>query len=244
MGAFCTIRDRASWARWADESRGRTVYGRWEEDRPANERTRRAPVEVESDMEHHPLRRRDFLKGGIALVGIYATLKGIWWVADDPNPPPVVHDPARLKHLDPKLEAIVTAACVVMVGPAGVAAYKQRQWDPAKAMDDTLDALAPDQVGLLKVGFWLFQEWTFGFRGFTDVPREIQAMRLAAWRRSRLGVHNSIWNVLHGVAVSSFGGVQAGWDLMGYPGPCVASEGNPGRPPGQTASFTYDEAVP
>lgn len=185
-----------------------------------------------------PLRRRDFLALSALGVGGLAALKvgGRWAIG--------VTSPARLvpalSHLSARQAAIVTAAALAMVGPRGEAAYAAGAWDPAGDTDALLGRLAADQRDQLGLALHLFEEWTWGLTGFTSWSRAEQRATLAAWRTSRLGLKKSVWGFLHAATCSSFSGTPAGWAAMAYPGPCVGT----GRPPGQTASFDWDEAVP
>ena len=108
-------------------------------------------------------------------------------------------------------------------------------------VDGMFGNLAPDQRQALGMGIHLLEEWTVGLTGFSRLSRDNQVAFLAGWRTSRLALHRTVWGALHAMTVSSFAAVEAGSKtLMGHPGPCVGT----GRPPGQTALFVWDEAVP
>lgn len=185
-----------------------------------------------------PLRRRDFLALSALGVGTLAVAKvgGRWALGVTP--------PARalpaLTHLSARQAATVTAAALAMVGPRAEAAYDAGRWDPAGDTDALLGRLAADQRDQLLMALTLFEEWTLGLSGFSSWTREAQRARLAAWRTADLGLKRSVWGFLHAATCSSFSGTEAGWEAMGYPGPTVGT----GRPPGQTAAFDWDEAVP
>jgi hypothetical protein len=189
-------------------------------------------------------RRRDLLLALGSLGGLLAATKLGGRLLIGSAPPPRPTDPTRLRHLQPTHEAILTAIALAMTGPAAEAAYLQGRWDPAAAFDRTLDLLSPDQASQLLLALRLVEEWTWGLTGFSGLPREAQLDRLAAWQTSSLAVQRSIWGVMHALCCSSFSGTEAGWELMHYPGPCVAQPGSPGRAPGQSAPYAWDEAVP
>lgn len=185
-----------------------------------------------------PLRRRDFLAATVLGVAGLAALKvgGRWFVG---VPAPSRPLPA-LTHLDAWRAGTVVAAALAMVGPRGEAAYEAGRWDPAADVDRLLGGLAADQRDQLLLALRLFEEWTVGLDGFSSWDRETQRSTLAAWRTSRLGLQRSVWSFLHAACGSSFSGIEAGWEAMDYPGPCVGT----GRAPGQSAAFDWDEAVP
>ncbi|MCB9664934.1 MAG: hypothetical protein H6732_12535 [Alphaproteobacteria bacterium] len=185
-----------------------------------------------------PLRRRDFLTLGVAGVAGLAGLKagGRWLLGVTPPALPL----PSLVHLSARQAATVTAAALAMVGPHGEAAYAEGRWEPAADVDALLGRLAADQRDQLGLALILFEEWTPGLSGFSSWDREAQRARLAAWRTSRLGLHRGVWGFLHAACCSSFSGSEAGWETMAYPGPCVGTA----RPPGQTATFAWDEVVP
>ncbi|TNE90318.1 MAG: hypothetical protein EP330_08335 [Deltaproteobacteria bacterium] len=185
-----------------------------------------------------PLRRRDFLKWSVLAVGAAATAKiGSRALLGVTMPSRTLPE---LRHLSPRQAATVTAAALAMVGPAGERAYEAGEWEPALGVDDMLGGLAADQRDQLGVALVLFEEWAVGPTGFSSWTREAQRARLAAWRTSSLGLHQSVWGFLHAATTSSFGFSEAGWRRMDYPGPCVGTS----RAPGQTATFEWDEAVP
>lgn len=186
------------------------------------------------------LRRRDFLKFGALAVGAYGLGKaGLAMLGGD-----APARPATLAHLSPKQAAIVTAAAAVIVGAAGRAALAQSLWNPAADVDGMLERMAPDQRAMLGVGLHLVENATWGLRGFTSFSFERQAAHLDAWRTSGVALKRGIWGFLHAATATSFASTAAGWKAMGYPGPCLASSGAPGRPPGQSAAYTWDEKVP
>lgn len=189
------------------------------------------------------LRRRDFLRRSVIVVLVFGVVKGAWRTLRAPDVPAVSRDPQRLVLLTPRTEAIYTAAALAMVGPTALLAYDAGEWDPAADFDALLGRLAPDQASLVSTGLLVLQEWTLGFTGFTELSRDDQIARLEAWRTGSLGLHRSVWGVIHAGACSSFSSRSVGWRVMGYPGPCLATDG-PGRPPGQTAPFVWDPEVP
>ncbi len=186
------------------------------------------------------LRRRDFLALSVVGVGGAALIKvGGRWVIGASDPPGSP-DLSGLLHLSQRQARIVTAAALAMVGPAAEEAFVQGKWSPARGVDDLLGRLASDQRSQLGVALHLLEEWTVGLRGFSSWSREDQRALLARWRTSSLGLHRSVWGFLHAATASTFSGSEAGWEVMGYPGPCVGL----GRSPGQTAIFEWDERVP
>ena len=190
------------------------------------------------------LRRRDLLKGTVALVAGYGALKAGVRLLRGPAPALIERDPARLTVLSPALEAVVTAAALAFNGAVGEAAYHDQGWDPAADVDALMAHLAADQVRLLTIGIRLFEEWTPGLTGFSGLPTSAQVQKLAAWRTGDLALQRSVWGFLHAACCSSFAGHAAGWALVGYPGPCVPGAHGPGRMPGQSTTFTWDEVVP
>lgn len=185
-------------------------------------------------------RRQIFAACASALGGLAAAKAGVRWLRQPAAPPRAV----PLAHLGPSSEAVITAAALVLIGPAGVAAHAAGRWDPAADTDALLGLLAPDQRQLVLVGVHLLQEWSWGASGFTDVDPEAQAAWLDGWRTSGLALHRGVWGFLHAAAASSFSGVDDGWARMGFPGPCVAGARGAGRSPGQAAAFVWDEVVP
>jgi hypothetical protein len=185
-----------------------------------------------------PLRRRDFLVGSVTAVATLAAVKaGGRWLVGVPAPS---RPPGPLAHLDARRANTVVAAALAMVGPRGEAAYEAGRWDPAADVDRLLGGLAAEPRAQLLLALVLFEEWTLGISGFSSWDRARQRATLAAWRTSRLGLQRSVWGFLHAACCSSFSGIEAGWEAMGYPGPFVGTE----RAPGQTVAFTWDEAVP
>lgn len=185
-------------------------------------------------------RRRDFLRLGALALAAYGlgktglALRGSSALADTPS----------LRFLSAKQAAIVAAAAAGIVGPAGAAALAQGAWNPAADVDDMLGRMAPDQRGMLGVALHLFENATWGLRGFTALSPERQIAHLAAWQTSGLALKRSIWGFLHAATATSFASTEAGWRVMGYPGPCVAAGGSQGRAPGQSALYAWDEKVP
>lgn len=188
------------------------------------------------------LRRRDLLRGGallaVGLAGARAGIGALW----GPRPSPQGLDPARLTHLSAAQEGIVVACAEVMLGRAGRAALAAG-WDVAAGVDRLLGGLAPDQRRLLGVGLHLLEEWSLSPRGFSARGLEEREAWLGAWAVGN-PTQRGIWGFLHAAICSAFASDEAGWAHMGYPGPCVAGAGGAGRPPGQSALYTWDEAVP
>jgi len=184
-------------------------------------------------------RRRDLLKWSIVGVGGLAVLKvgGRLFIGAAPPAIPISSD---VNHLNPRRAAIVTAAALAMTGPAGEEAYLRGRWDPAVGVDQLLGRLASDQRTIAGVGIDLLEEWCLGMKGFSSWTRERQVALLASWRTSNLVLHRSVWSFLHAATCSSYSATEAGWETMNYPGPNVGTE----RAPGQSALFTWDEAVP
>jgi len=191
-----------------------------------------------------PLRRRDFLKLGVAGLGGYALLKVGVRGGLGSNPPVGVALPDGLKHLETRHAAILCAGALAMVGPSGQAAYHAGRWQPARDADRMIGAMYEDQRGLVRTALNLFEESTWGMTGFSGLDEQAQQRHLASWRSSSLGLKRSVWGMLHAMTCSSFSGTPAGWDVMGYPGPCLKSAEFPGRPPGQSVTFEWDERVP
>ncbi len=191
-----------------------------------------------------PLRRRDFLKLGVVTLGGYALLKvGVRGVLGA-RPPAGASLPDGLKHLEKRHAAILSAAALAMVGPAAEAAYRAGRWQPARDADGMLAAMYEDQRGLVRTALNVFEESTWGMAGFSGLDAQAQQRHLASWRTSSLGLKRSVWGMLHAINCSSFSGTSAGWEIMGYPGPCLKSAEFPGRSPGQSATFQWDERVP
>lgn len=187
-----------------------------------------------------PLRRRDFLVGTVAAVSLAAVGRGaVRWVWG----PALPEGADGLRHLGARQAGVAWAAAEAMLGPAGGAAMAAGTFVPHVELDGLLDRLAPDQRRLAGVGLILLDEWTWSSGGFSNLDLDARRAQLARWAVSDLGLQRSIWGLLHAAFCASFGG-HAGWALMDYPGPCVAGPLGPGRPPGQTAPFDYDEAVP
>lgn len=187
-----------------------------------------------------PLKRRDFLIGAVAGLGGLAAIKVGGRALLGAAPPSRDLDNSRLKYLSPRQEATLTAAALAFIGPSGEAAYDAGEWDPALGFDGLLEGLAPDQRDQILLGVLLFEEWTPGLTGFSSWDRDTQRSVLAAWRTSTLGLKCGIWGFLHAGATTGFSQTEAGWRVMGFPGPQIST----GRPPGQTATFEWDEAVP
>lgn len=186
------------------------------------------------------LDRRDFLKAGAISLAAYAAGKAA--VGAFSRTPLVSR--AKLAHLSPKQAAIIEAAAVAIVGPQGLIALTAGEWDPAADVDTMLGRMPEDQRGLLGIALHLFENARLGFRGFSRLRADQQEMHLEAWRTGGLALQRSTWGFLHAATASSFSGCEAGWRAMGYPGPCMPSQSSPGRPPGQSALFPWDEKVP
>lgn len=196
-------------------------------------------VQTTSQPAGPKLRRRDFLKLGALALGAYGLGKaGIGLLAGAPGPGPT------LTHLSAKQTAIVTAAAAVIVGAAGRAALEQDAWHPAADVDAMLGRMAADQRAMLGVALHLVENATWGLRGFTSLSPERQAAHLAGWQTSGVALKRGIWGFLHAATATSFASTEAGWQAMGYPGPCIAAAGSPGRAPGQSALYDWDEKVP
>ncbi len=184
------------------------------------------------------LQRRDFLKLTVLGVASIAAIKvggrALIGASAPPRPLP------KLTHLSPRQAATVTAAALVMVGPAAKQAYLDGDWEPTEFIDDVFGRLPADQRQSLGMALILFEEWTLGLTGFSGWDADTQRRVLASWRTSDMGLKRSVWGFLHAATCSSFSGSPAGWQVMGYPGPVVGGT----RMPGQSATFTWDEAVP
>lgn len=139
-----------------------------------------------------------------------------------------------------RVDRVLLAAALAMVGPAGEAAHAAGRWDPVADASKLMAGLAPDQARLLKIGFRLMDGWPKGFTPFSKLPMDERRACLELWRESDNDLQRSIWGVLHSLSVSSFAAGEAGWELMGYPGPNVGTQ----RPLGQTQAFEWDEVVP
>lgn len=190
------------------------------------------------------LRRRDLLLALGCGVGALAAVKvgGRWWLGPDPSLSPRAG--RSLNHLSGRQEVIATAIARVMVGRSGQIAIDAGTWDPAASFDRLLDSLSPDQRSTAGIALHLFEEWTPGFTSFTRAPRDEQERRLAAWATSDLALHRTVWGLLHAAFGSGFAGSRPGMQALGHLGPTVVGAGHPGRPPGQTIVYTWDELVP
>ncbi|MBI5503559.1 MAG: hypothetical protein HY899_02055 [Deltaproteobacteria bacterium] len=191
-----------------------------------------------------PLRRRDFLKLGVAVLAGYALLKVGARAVIGAKAPVGAPLPDGLKHLQARHAAILSAAAVAIVGPAGEAAYRAGRWQPARDADAMIEAMYEDQRGLVRMALNLLEESTWGMMGFSGLEPQAQQRHLASWACSSLALERSVWGMLHALSCSSFSGTSAGWEVMGYPGPCLKSAEFPGRPPGQSATFEWDARVP
>lgn len=189
-------------------------------------------------------RRRDVLLAVLGLGGLAAVVKiggrAVVGPAEPAHPLPA----SRLKHLSPRLDAVAAAAAAAMLGDLGAAAIDAGRWDPAADLDGLLDSLAPDQRTLATISLHLLEEWSLGLGSFSRMTLTARRQRLDAWRSSNLTVQRAVWGLLHAAFASSFARSPDGWALMRYPGPCVPGPGSPGRPPGQTVAFAWDERVP
>lgn len=190
------------------------------------------------------LRRRDLLRALAGGAGLLALAKVGGRALIGPKPLSKAGDPSRLTHLSPRQEAIVTAVALAMMGSPGQAAYAADRWDPALAFDRTLGEMAEDQRGLAGLSLHLLEEWTWGLQGFSAQPQGEADAWLASWRTSDLALHRTVWALLHALITASFVGSEAGLSVLGHPGPCLAGASGPGRPPGQSAPYTWDEIVP
>jgi len=191
-----------------------------------------------------PLRRRDFLKIGVAVLGGYALLKVSVRSVVGSTPPAGMPLPPDLKHLHARHAAIFSAAAIAMVGPAAEAAYRNGRWLPARDADAMLEQMYEDQRGLVRMALNLFEESTWGMTGFSGLGAQAQQRHLASWSSSSLAMKRSVWGMLHALGCSSFSGTSAGWEVMGYPGPCLKSAQYEGRAPGQSVTFQWDARVP
>lgn len=191
-----------------------------------------------------PLRRRDFLKLAVAVLGGYALLKVGARGIIGARAPVGVALPEGLKHLPPRHAAILSAAAVAIVGPAGEAAHRSGRWQPARDADAMLEAMYEDQRGLVRMALNLLEESTWGMMGLSGLDPQAQQDHLASWACSSLALKRSVWGMLHALSCSSFSGTPAAWEIMGYPGPCLKSAEFAGRPPGQSATFEWDARVP
>ncbi len=188
----------------------------------------------------HRLRRRDFLKlSALALLGYGAAKAVPTLLSDEPDVALV-----PLHYLSNRQARVVAAAAAAIVGPAGRQAIEAGAWDPAHDVDAMLMRMTAEQRRLLGVSLHLFEHATWGLTRFSRLSPEAQAAHAEAWRTSRIGLRRSIWGFLHAATASSFSSTPAGWAVMGYPGPTIPGEAHPGRAPGQTALFTWDEKVP
>lgn len=188
------------------------------------------------------MKRRDLLKGGLALAGLLAVTKagGRWLIGAETPQLPL----PTLRFLSERQASIVVAAACAMVGPQAEADYAAGDWDPVTDFEGLLDGMAPDQRDLAATGLHLFEEWTFGLTGFSGQDRATQLDILAAWRISDNPLQLSVWGLIHAATTSSYGKARVAWDRLGYGGPCVPSGEHKGRPPGQLAAFEWDEVVP
>lgn len=199
---------------------------------------------MSDDAVRRPLRRRDFLKIGVIALGSYALLKAGARAVVGSKAPPGAPLPSGLKHLQPRHAAILSAAAIAMAGPAAETAYREGRWQPAADADGMLEQMYADQRGLVRMALNLLEESTWGMSGFTGLDAQAQQRHLAAWRSSSLAMKRSVWGLLHALGCSSFSGTPAGWEVMGYPGPCLKSAQYAGRAAGQSVTFEWDALVP
>lgn len=204
--------------------------------------------ETAPPQSHRRLRRRDLVLGSgllaAALVAGKLVGRGVVGVPFPEAPTDSAFRLDGLRHLDAVHAATVAHAARHMLGTPGRAALRDGHWQPLPDIDALIGVLAPDQQRSLRIGLRLFEESTWGPRGFSALGESGQARQLAVWQRSRLGLRRSVWGFLYAGLASSFAQSPAGWAHMGYEGP-NRSDGNwPGRPPGQSAAFVWAEAVP
>lgn len=147
----------------------------------------------------------------------------------------------RILSNDEEILAVVIA--LAMLGDAAEAAWRDEVWNPANRLDVSLMSLYPDQIAALRLALHLVEELSWGLGGFSGEDREEQRAILSGWATSAIPLRRTVWGSLHALSCAGFG-QRAAWELMNYPGPCVASMGLPGRPPGQTVAFEWDERVP
>lgn len=147
----------------------------------------------------------------------------------------------RILSHDEEILAIVIG--LAMLGEAAERAWRDEEWNPANRLDVALLSLYPDQIAALRLALRLVEEGTWSFAGFSGQNRETQRELLAAWATSVVPLRRTVWGSLHALSCAGFA-QRAAWGMMGYPGPCVASMGHPGRSPGQTVAFDWDPSVP
>lgn len=189
-----------------------------------------------------PLRRRQFLAaaalGSLAIVGVKAA------VSTMSSPSHEIEATPGLSYLPENLTPTVIAAAMAIVGEPGAAAYVNQGWRPERRADELLATLTPADRANAILGLRLFEHGTWSLHGFSQKAAPAQLRQLSAWRDSRLSLRRAVWGLLHGIAASSFALHRAGWDWIGYPGPCLAVAGYSGRAPGQSVAFVWDARVP
>lgn len=151
--------------------------------------------------------------------------------------------PEGQRILDNDQEILAILIGLAMLGPAAEAAYRGESWNPANRLDVNLMSLYPDQILAIKVALRLVEEWTWSLRGFSGQSLDAQRELLQGWATSAIGLRRTIWGSLHALSCAGFA-ESAARELMEYPGPCLPGPGVPGRPPGQTVAFEWDERVP
>lgn len=184
--------------------------------------------------------RRDFIRLGVFLAILAAIARTIW---SRVLRPPLLNK-ADLQHLSPAHALTIQSVAEVMVGPVAGQSVALGQWDPVRDFDTMLGHMDPAQRQLVLVGLTVFEHARVGFGGFSAATLEQRTAILEQWRDSLLGFQRTVWGLLHATMAFSYGQSQPAWALMGYEGPCVASENYAGRTPGQSVTFAWDPKVP
>ena len=184
--------------------------------------------------------RRDFIRLGVFLAILAAIARTVW---SRVLRPPLLNK-ADLQNLSPAQALTIQSVAEVMVGPVAMQSVGLGQWDPVRDFDAMLGHLDEQQRQLIGIALTVFEHARIGFGGFSAATIEQRTATLEQWRDSLVGFQRTLWGMLHATMAFSYGSSQPAWSLMGYEGPCVASENDPGRTPGQSVSFAWDPKVP
>ncbi len=184
------------------------------------------------------LNRRDFLKAGaLGLVGYSVIKAGLSYSAS-------AKGQATTRVLTATQAQTMRYAALRLNGQASEASLNDGIWDPVATLDEMLVSMPSDQASLIAVGLSIFEYGRLGPAPFSTLSADGQLAHLENFRMSSMGLKRGIWGILRAASSLAYCGSTAGWEALGYPGPCIPTSDHPGRAPGQTTAYVWDERVP
>ena len=167
-----------------------------------------------------PIHRRRFLKGTISGVTLL-TFGSLLPAGCSRYPKPA----AKLRFLDPREYAILTAAAERLLGVEGAIGSAKDQIDVGANVDGLVADWDADAQRQLRTMLRVFEHGTYLFdlrrKRFTALTATKQDEYLAGWMNSTLGVRRVVFRALKLLVAAGFYQAPHAWTRIGYPGPWI-----------------------